>query len=85
MIAPLFSAYPERSNVADETLRNPYQYFGTVRALGLSADAAILKAFLDSYLNSRLLGSGFKFDLSDPTNPTVIMVVSDFYRITGYP
>ncbi|MDB2352584.1 hypothetical protein N9V92_05290 [Luminiphilus sp.] len=85
MIAPLTSAYPVRSDIADETLRNPYQYFGTVRALGLSARAGTLKEFLDGYLNERISGSGFKFDLAEPAQPTVIMVISDFYRITGYP
>lgn len=82
---PLHSAYPTRVDVPDETLHNPYQYFGTVRALGLSAEADTLKNFLDTYLNQRLSGSGIQFDLTDGLEPTVIMVISDFYRITGEP
>ena len=82
---PLSSPYPKRMNIVDDAVHGPYKYFGTVRALGLSADADILQSFLNSYLNNRLCGSGINVDLDDTYGAMVFMVVSEFPHITGHP
>lgn len=75
-------AYSNSTGIVDDTLHNPYDYFGKVRVLGLAADAQVLGAFIQSYLNKRLEGSQFRFELAE-SNPTVYMVISDFFPITG--